>query len=172
MDCAKQIARRHAVSNPARLNSCLLKRHSQSVIGHTWCGPDKQLNIINLSPPAGKDIAPGEDVAAELDGFRTQNNLDVRFMEPPVDANRAAIIDVPCDLCARRQQKEPAVSLRQCIRNAIGCGAVIHVEKNGSSLQTVSAGLRFPVARRKTLACEVVGPTLVRAGRDNDFLRF
>src|SRR5262245_29275962 len=172
MDCAKQIARRHAVSNPARLNSRLLECHSQGIIGHSRCGPNKKRNVINFSQLAGKDIAPSEDVIVELDRFGGQNDVNVSFMKPSLDADRPAIIDVPCDLRARRQQKETGVSLRQCIRNAVGCSAMIHVEKSSCSLQAFFAGLRVPVARGETLACEIVRPTLVRAGCDNNPLRF
>src|SRR5262245_1109581 len=64
------------------------------------------------------------------------------------------------------------VSLCQRVRNAIGCSAVIHVEKNSSSLRAFRAGFRVPVARGEALACEIVRPTLVRARCDNNSLRF
>ena len=147
MNCAKQIARRHAVSNSPRLNSRPLERHSQSIIGQSRCRPDKERNITDLPQATGKDIAPGKNVAAEIDGFCGQNNLYLRFVEPPVDTDRAALVDVSRNLGAWSQQEQPVVSLRQSVRNAIGCGGVIHVEKNSGPIQSFRARLCVPITR-------------------------
>ena len=162
MDCTKQIARRHAVSNPTRLNSCLLNRRSQSIIGQSRRGPDKQRDIIDLARLAGKDVAPGENAVCERDWFRGEDDLYFRFIESPVHANRAAIVHVSGDLRAWGKEKNPGVSLRQSVRDAVGCGAMIHVEEDGSSLQTLFGRLRVPITRRDALARKIVGPSLVR----------
>ena len=48
---------------------------------------------------------------------------------------------------------------------------MIHVEENGSSFESPLGGLWMPITRRKTPACEIVGPPLVRPGRHDDALR-
>src|SRR5262249_59603746 len=74
------------------------------------------------------------------------------------------------DLRAWGKEKNPGVSLRQSVRDAVGCGAMIHVEEDGSSLQTLFGRLRVPITRRDALARKIVGPSLVRASRhDNSF---
>src|SRR5215471_8134958 len=161
MDCAKQIARRHAVSNPTRLNSYLLNRRSQSIVGQARRGPDKQRDIIDLARLASKGVAPGQDACCERDWFRGEDDLYFCFIESPVHANRAAIVHVSGDLRAWSQEKDPGVSLRQSVRDAVGCRAMIHVEEDGSSLQTIFGRLRVPITRRDALAPKVVGPALV-----------
>src|SRR5262245_10309008 len=119
MDCAKQIARRHAVSNPTRLNSCLLNRRSQSIVGQSRRGPDKQRDIIDLARLASKGVAPGQDAVCERDWFRGEDDLYFCFIESPVHANRAALVHVSGVLSAWIQEKYPVVPLRQAVGEVV-----------------------------------------------------
>ena len=124
-------------------------------------------NVVDVLNPSVENVAPSEH--AIVQGYRLcrQHDLGVRIVEPAVDANRAAIIDIAGELLARREQDQPTILLCQCVRHRIGRGGVVHVEQHRGCILANAVRLCPPVAGADAIADKIIGPPLVRAGGDN-----
>ena len=123
--------------------------------------------FVDVLNPSVEDVAPGEHAIAQGHRLCRQHDLGVRIVEPAVDADRAAIIDIARELLARREQDQPAILLCQCVRHRIGRGGVVHVEQHRGCILANAVRLCPPVAGADAIADKIIRPPLVRAGGDD-----
>src|SRR3954471_16768907 len=136
---------RGAMQSPISLTSMPMAQSCFATASSATRGVDH--TNTPTSSMSGKDIAPGEPATANRNRLRRQNDLGIRFIEPAVNANRAAIVDVARNLLTRCEQDEPAIVARERVRHSIGCGTVIHVEQHRRRIHAAAMRARLPVAR-------------------------
>ena len=126
---ARQVAEREAVSDQDRREGGKLA--CKGVLNTSGSGVDDGVHIFD------RPLAPGEHIAAthlaafpDLDRLGRGHDLDVETMQPPVHAERAAVVHRLGDPGARGQQHHLLVTVRERLRHRAGRRRVVVVEQH------------------------------------------
>src|SRR4029078_5757818 len=79
---AKEIARRHAVSDQPDVDAHGTKLLRDGVVGDARRRPDEHPDVVEALGLPGEDVAPSEPASAKRNRLRRQNDLGIRFIEP------------------------------------------------------------------------------------------